>query len=556
MRALRPARARVDLRAVAAIAVVVGVLGVILVLPIGAVFFGAITSDSAYGARVLATLAAPATRRVVAFTVSQAVVSAGISVVLAVPVAYAVSHYHFPGRRLFYSLSIVPFVLPSIVVVICVISFYGRAGLINRLFGTDWNLVYNPVGIVIAHVFFNFSLAVRILADGWSRIDSRLYDSARTLGSRSRGVFARVAFPLVLPSIGTAFLLIFIYCFFSFGVVLVFGGIRYTTLEVETYSRMFVRLDVSTASVYALLQLIVSLCAVVVMNRVVFRTERHGRSVVRRRRPLAASNARWFLIVYGVLVLVFLGGPIVTMTARAFGSPDGFSTRNFRVLFQPGPRDWETESVAGAPVARIITTSLSLAGVSGTVTFALALMTALVLKRRRTAVLEALVTAPMCVSIVTVAIGMRLVFAGIVPDIVLVVLAQTVLGFPFVFRIADTTLSALPDSYADAARSLGASRFAAVRDVVIPLVSRGLLNAYAYAVAIALADFTAVFTLGRGNIVTFPVAIYRLIGFRGFDRALALGVIYIVICSVVFVWVDRTSGRDIDRGRGDTVDYA
>ncbi|MFW5728821.1 MAG: iron ABC transporter permease, partial [Spirochaetota bacterium] len=68
------------------------------------------------------------TRRVAAFTVGQATLTGVISLVIALPGAYLLSHYRFPFRRLLYSLSLLPFVLPSIIVVICMISFYGRNG--------------------------------------------------------------------------------------------------------------------------------------------------------------------------------------------------------------------------------------------------------------------------------------------------------------------------------------------------------------------------------------------------------------------------------------------
>jgi thiamine transport system permease protein len=127
------------------------------------------------------------------------------------------------------------------------------------------------------------------------------------------------------------------------------------------------------------------------------------------------------------------------------------------------------------------------------------------------------------------------------PRLPLVVLMQALIAFPVVYRIVRTAVGSLDQRFIESARSLGARRLARLRDVEVPLLRRGLLNAYAYGLAIAFADFTAAMTVGHGDVVTFPVAIYRLIGFRSFDLALALGVIYIAMCALLFVVIDVTS---------------
>ena len=75
------------------------------------------------------------------------------------------------------------------------------------------------------------------------------------------------------------------------------------------------------------------------------------------------------------------------------------------------------------------------------------------------------------------------------------------------------------------------------------MLRRGLLNAYAFAVALTFADFTIVLGVGMGEIVTFPIAVFRLLGFKSFDLALALSGLYIGFCFLLFLIIDRTSGE-------------
>jgi ABC-type Fe3+ transport system permease subunit len=146
-------------------------------------------------------------------------------------------------------------------------------------------------------------------------------------------------------------------------------------------------------------------------------------------------------------------------------------------------------------------------------------------------------------SIVTMAIGLRLFLQGTVPPLLLVLIGHVFVTFPLVFRIVRTSVEDLPAGYVESAQSLGAGRWRVLWEIELPLLKRGLLNAYAYSLAIPFADFTVVLSATRGEVTTFPVAIYRLIGFRSFDLALALGVIYILICLGLFLWIDSTSYR-------------
>ncbi|MFW6212338.1 MAG: ABC transporter permease [Spirochaetota bacterium] len=517
-------------------------------MPIGTVFVEAFGGMSP--GRLLSvvgeTLRSSKTLSILRFTVGQAALSAAIGVLLALPLAYLISHFRFPGRRFLYSLSLIPFVLPSIIVVVCMISFYGKSGLINTILGTDFNLVYSFRGIVLAHVFYDFSLAIRVIATSWRSIDKRYRESAESLGESKTGLFFRVTLPLLAPAIVTGFALVFIYTFLSFGIVLVFGGVQFATLEVAIYREMFVDLNLSSAAVYSLLQLALSAGFLAISTRTL-RTDRGaglGNEAELPRLRDAANSVRWPLGIFAGIMVIFVLGPILTMIGRAFVNPDGsLSLENFRQLLFPRTGERNVESILRSSVGGVIARSLGIAAASGTVTFAAA--TALSLTRRGKAGgwTEALLQLPIGMSLVTVSLGLRLLWTGVIPATPLIIAGQFFVAFPLVFRIVRTGVEELPGGQVQAARILGASRWRVFADVEFPLLKRTLLNAYAYALALPFADLTVVLAAGQGRIATFPVAIYRLIGFRSFDLALALASIYIGICLVLFLIIDRTSLR-------------
>lgn len=484
------------------------------------------------------------TWRSLRFSAVQAIASAAISVVLAFPGSYYLAHVRFPGRRVVQSLTLVPFVLPSLIVILAVISFYGRAGLINQLFGTSVAAVYSPAGIIIAHVIFNVAVALRILAGGWLTIDERLREASRSLGETAWQRLRHLYAPLLSPHGAVAAIIIFLYCFVSFAVVLIFGGVQYATLEVRIYREMFVNLNLSGAGVLAALQLVTA--AVVVFALEWISTRRAG-SPGRDRRIRVydwaelARRSRALCLIYWVALAVAFGGPLVSIITRSF-FPDGrFSLQAFAALLEGHIGDRNLESIMRASFFEVARTSVVLATTTGVITTIVAFVSARVLRGVHVPWLDTLSTMPLAVSSVTYSLGLYVLFSRTVPAIALIILTQSVMGFPLVFRSMRATVNAFPAGYTESALSLGAGFWFRLRTIELPVLRRGIVNAFAFAFALSLADFTAVLTLGRGAVVTFPVAMYRLIGFQSFDVALALGVWYIGIVAAAFLVIDRTS---------------
>ncbi len=486
----------------------------------------------------------PGTWRSLRFSVLQAAISALLSILIALPGAYFLSHLRFPGKRVVQSVTLLPFVLPSLIVILAVISFYGRSGALNQLFGTQFAFVYSAGGIVLAHVLFNISIAIRMISTAWLQIDKRLLEVSLSLGEDTPGRLRRLHLPLLLPAMLNAATVIFLYCFVSFGIVLVFGGVRFATLEVRIYQEMFMNLNISGAGVLAGMQLLVCAGAVFAAHRLAaIRTaaSTRGRQFAVWAWSEASVYVRALCRVYWLTVGTFLFAPLASIMVRAFRHAGAWSTAAFQSLITGTVGTRNVHEIIRAEFGELIATSLSIATLCAFVTTAVAFIAARLLRGRRLPWLDTLTMLPLAVSGVTFSLGLRLLWFGALPTIVLILLAQGIMAFPLVFRSLRSSFDGLPSRYSETAKSLGAGTMFRIRTLEVPVLWRGVLNAFAFAFALSLADFTAVFTLGRGAIVTFPVAMYRLIGFQSFDVALALGVWYIVVVAVAFILIDMTS---------------
>ena len=181
-------------------------------------------------------------RRVLWFTIWQATVSMLLTLLLGLPGAYLLARYQFRGKTLVRALTGVAFVMPTLVVAAGFNALLGSKGLLNSALMVFLKLDHPPIefihtlgAILAAHVFYNISIVLRLVGDFWVRLDPRLEQAARTLGANHWHTFRYITFPLLIPAIAAAALLIFIFDFTSFGVILVLGGPRYATLEVEIF---------------------------------------------------------------------------------------------------------------------------------------------------------------------------------------------------------------------------------------------------------------------------------------------------------------------------------
>ena len=167
----------------------------------------------------------PSVLRTLRFSLLQAAISSVAALVAAFPGAYIFGRLSFRGKRILRSMTLVPFVLPGIIVVVSIIGVYGRSGLIANILGVSVVDLYGVSGIVLAHVFYNISIPIRLVGEAWGRIPGAFVDSARLDGADTMQVMLRIIFPILRRALLASGLLVFLLSFSSFGIVLIFGGV-------------------------------------------------------------------------------------------------------------------------------------------------------------------------------------------------------------------------------------------------------------------------------------------------------------------------------------------
>jgi len=206
------------------------------------------------------TLSDPWIQRVVRFSVWQAFLSTALSVLLAMPVAIALSReQQFPARSWLLNLFSLSLVMPTLVAITGIVAVFGRTGWFNQALealGAPTMPLYGLTGILIAHVFFNLPLATRIFLVALDGIPASQWRLASQLGIRGLARIKFLEWPAIRSQlVGTA-ILIFALCLTSFAIVLTLGGgPRATTIEVAIYQALRLDFDIGTAVSLALVQL-------------------------------------------------------------------------------------------------------------------------------------------------------------------------------------------------------------------------------------------------------------------------------------------------------------
>lgn len=492
---------------------------------------------------------------VVVFTLGLALASTLLTLLAGLPAAWVFARFDFPGRALARALTLVPFVLPTVVVGSAFLALLGPRSPLNALLGflgadaPQVHLDGSVAAILIAHVFYNVAVVIRLVGGLWAHVDPRSEEAARMLGASSFRAFREATWPLIRPAVLSAASIVFLFTVTSFGVVLLLGGPRHATLEVEIYRQTAILLDLPTAAALTVLQvvgvLVLLLASARAQERLAVRQRlRATAETARKPRP---GRERLGVALILVATAVFLVTPLVVLVERSLAGPEGYSLSAWGGLLERDPRGRLLEAPIGS-----VRDSLAFAVAATAVATTLGLMAALVVGYRRgwlTRTFDALVMLPLGTSAVVVGFGFLVSMDTPVLDlrtsIVLVPLAHALIALPFVMRAVVPVIRSIDDRLREAAAVLGASPRRTWLEVDAPILGRGVLVGAGFAFAVSLGEFGATLFIARPESMTIPLAIYRLLGQPGsasFASAMALASLLMLLTALSVLVIERARG--------------
>lgn len=464
------------------------------------------------------------------FTVTQAAVSAVISLACAVPVARALARRQFAGRSILITLLGAPFILPAVVAVMGLVAIFGRSGIMNDLiaaFGHERISIYGFGGVVLAHVFFNVPLAVRFLLHGWLAIPAERFRLAASLGFGPRDIWRTLERPMLRGLVPGIFATIFLVCLTSFAVALTLGGgPAATTIELAIYQSFRFDFDLGRAAGLASIQLALCMLTALAAARLAVPAA-FGAGLDR---PVARWDTDALIyraadIVLLLAATIFLVVPLAAVLwaglPQIFGLP--------AVVWVAALR-----SVVAALLATAITVGLSLPVV-------LAIATG-----RKTGRLEIVGMLPLATSSLVTGTGLFLILRPFVNpgDLALgvTIAVNAFMALPFALRALVPAARELEADYGRLATSLGLAGASRLRLLTLPRLRRPLGFAAGLTAALSIGDLGVIALFADAERATLPLQIYRLMGAYRMDDAAGASVLLLAISLGAF-WIFDRGGR-------------
>lgn len=470
---------------------------------------------------------------VLRFTVWQAVLSAVLSVLFAIPVARALARRQFPGRGALVTLLGAPFILPVVVAVLGILAVFGRAGWVSQALGSVGLpplSIYGLEGVVLAHVFFNMPLATRLILQGWQAIPSEHYRLVGQLGLPPRTVFQTLEWPMLRQVVPGALALIFVICLTSFAVALTLGGgPKATTIELAIYQAFRFDFDLGRAAVLSLVQLVVAGSAAVlacwILPPVVLQPGLD--------RPLVRWDARgaW----HRLLDAGWIGAAALFLLL-----PLGAVTMSGIIGLGQMP----------SSVWAATWTSTWVAVLSTALLIAMALPVAAWLGRANTGGAEAITLLGLAASPLMIGTGWFILIYPVADPqafaLPVTAMVNAMMALPFAVRIL---VPGMRQSFADYGRlsgALGIQGLAMWRIVLLPRIRPRLGFAAGLGAAMSVGDLGVVTLFADPEVATLPLQMYRLMGSYRTEAASGAALVLLALALGLF-WVCDYWGRHAAR---------
>jgi thiamine transport system permease protein len=535
-------------------------LAVFFFLPLGAIFklAGEAALQHGVDAAVINRIWRP-----LGFTMFQALLSTLLTLLVGLPAAYVFGRFTFAGKGLLRILTTLPFILPTVVVAASFNALLGPRGWANLLLMSVLSLESPPIqilntlpAILLGHVFYNTTIIIRVVGGAWEQMDPRLEQAARVLGAPGWRAFWEVTFPLLRPALLAALLLVFMFDFTSFGVVLLLGGPRFATIEVEIYIQALQMLNLPLAGLLSTVQLLFTLLLTGLYSSLSRQRSIPLAPRIRGEGLRRPANRRERLVVAGITLalILLLVAPLAALTVRSITRLD--PNRGERSAVAPAITfNYYTElfvnrrqSLFYVPPVAAARNSLIYAGMTVFISLGLGFLTASSLARpaRINRFLDPIVMLPLGASAVTLGLGFVVTFNHPPFDVRsfpwLIPIAHSLVALPFVVRTLQPALSSIPVSLRQAAKVLGASPWRVWREVDLPIVARAATVSAVFAFTISLGEFGATSLLARPEYPTLPVAIFRFLSLPGalnYGQALAMATLLMIVCAMSIFILER-----------------
>lgn len=452
------------------------------------------------GGGIWAMLARPRTLKLLGQTVLLAAVVTGLSLILALPLAWLTTRSDLPGRR-FWSVALaVPLAIPSYLGAYTLLAALGPRGMAQQVLGSlmgGWHFpdLTGFPGAVLALTLFSYPYIYLNARAALLRLDPALEEAARSLSLSRWSTFVRVMLPNLRPALVSGGLLVALYVFSDFGAV---SFMRYDTFTRAIYIQYQAAFDRTYG---AALSLVLVLCTIFVLGGEFVtrgRNRYHRLGPGSERRPVMTALGKWRLPALVFSSTVLFAALVLPVTVIMFWLFRGMAMGQYM-----------------APVGRAALNSVGVAGLGALACVVLAAPVALITSRQTgwaARLIEGATYIGYALPGLVVALGL-IFFAltamrSLYQSLILVIIAYVVMFLPQAAGSWRTALMQVNPRLEEAARSLGHGPWQTMARVTIPLAAPGVLAGAALVFLTVLKELPATLLLSPIGFSTLATIIW------------------------------------------------
>lgn len=480
------------------------------------------------------------------------ILSATLSSIIGFIFAFAITRTEMKGKKFFHLIALMPIISPPFVIALSMILLFGRNGAIsNGIFGwTDTN-IYGLGSLVFIQTLAFFPIAYLNLKGVLESIDPALEDAALNMGASRWKVFQTITFPLAIPGIFSAMLIVFIKSIEDFGNPMIIAG-DYDTLAVSAYLQITGMYNLNTGAFLAMALLMPSMTAFLIQK---YWISKKSYVTVTGKPSQHSIKIHEKSIVYPLLalcslltggILLFYGSVLFGSFVKLWGVDHTFTLDNFKYVFTLG-----FDSIKNSLILAIVATPI---------TALLGMLIAYLLIRKEFIGRKTLEIATMlsfAVPGTVVGIGFILAFNEapflLTGTAVILIIAFTVRNVTVGIEAGVNSLRQVDISIEEASANLGANGFQTFFKISLPLMRSALFSALVYSFVKSMTAISAVIFLVSVNWNLMTVSILSQIESSRMGAAAAYVIILIVIIltaiGILQLLVNRLS--PMEKGRNE-----
>jgi iron(III) transport system permease protein len=469
-----------------------------------------------------------------------------IATVLALPLAFSMARLPILGKSALEILVVLPLMLPSFVSAYALLLMLGRAGFVTHALqglGIPFTSIFGMKGIVTVYVLTLYPYVLLPSIAGLKAIDVSVEEASRNLGaSRWRG-FLTVTLPILLPSVLSGALLVFIETLENFGVPIVLAE-DMPILSVEAFKLFVGEADQNPATAGVLGVVLITTTAIILLVQRRYLSRRRFATGARRSPPLipVRAVARFAATLYCWAVVILSLVPFFAVVVLAFMKFRGpvlegsFSLDNFAELFSRS--------------ARPLGNTLLLSGLAAIAAAVIGVPIGYAVTRFRsplTSLLEVVATMPFAVAGTVLGIGLIVTFNSgflvLTGGWFIMVVAYVVRKLPFSVRASSSILHQIDPSLEEASINLGVSPAMTFLRLTVPLMLGGIVGAMVLTWVTVSSELSSTVVLYSGQWQTLTVVMFQALEGEGVGISVAAASLLITITLVPLAIVYRLLRR-------------